>query len=200
MRAKYLFPLMALSATLATAGERESFDFDWKFKYFGGYDPALAGSAATANSHQGGHPASHAVDNDMNTRWCAPNQSKGHKLTVRPNFNDPVQLFFIYGSGITFYCGLHIGQIKVLPDVLHSLGNIRRRQRRWRAASEKNRIELPVPVLTAAQLYLPPKGGKIFLCHTLFGKRDKVAVIALFYAERDMKVYSCHTNLYAARS
>ena len=96
MRAKYLFPLMALSATLATAGERESFDFDWKFKYFGGYDPALAGSAATANSHQGGHPASHAVDNDMNTRWCAPNQSKGHKLTVRPNFNDPVQLFFIY--------------------------------------------------------------------------------------------------------
>lgn len=87
---------MALSATLATAGERESFDFDWKFKYFGGYDPALAGSAATANSHQGGHPASHAVDGDMNTRWCAPNQFEGHKLTIRPNFDDPVQLFFIY--------------------------------------------------------------------------------------------------------
>ena len=46
MSTKYLFPLMALSLATATAGERESFDFDWKFKYFGGYDPALAGSAA----------------------------------------------------------------------------------------------------------------------------------------------------------
>ena len=62
MRAKYLLPLMALTTAAAMAGERENFDFDWKFKYFGGYDPALAGSAAAADSYQGGHPASHAVE------------------------------------------------------------------------------------------------------------------------------------------
>ena len=96
MSAKILFPMMAFTTTLAMAGERECFDFDWKFKYFGGYDPALAGSSATATKYQGGHPASHAVDNDMNTRWCAPDPLGGHKLMVRPNFDDPVKLFFIY--------------------------------------------------------------------------------------------------------
>lgn len=87
---------MALSLATATAGERESFDFDWKFKYFGGYDPALAGSAAAANSHQGGHAASNAVDGNLDTRWCAPDQKAGHKLLIRPGFDDPVKLFFIY--------------------------------------------------------------------------------------------------------
>ena len=96
MSTKYLFPLMALSLATATAGERESFDFDWKFKYFGGYDPALAGSAAAANSHQGGHAASNAVDGNLDTRWCAPDQKAGHKLLIRPGFDDPVKLFFIY--------------------------------------------------------------------------------------------------------
>ena len=88
--------MMALTAAAAMAGERESFDFDWKFKYFGGYDPALAGSSATASKYQGSHPASHAVDNDMNTRWCAPDPLGNHKLMIRPNFDDPVKLFFIY--------------------------------------------------------------------------------------------------------
>ncbi len=96
MKAKYLLPIMALTTAAAFAGERESFDFDWKFKYFGGYDPALAGSAAAADSHQGGHPASYAVDGNLDTRWCAPDQKPGHKLMVRPNFDDPVKLFFIY--------------------------------------------------------------------------------------------------------
>ena len=96
MSTKYLFPLMALSLATATAGERETFDFDWKFKYFGGYDPALAGSAASADAHQGGHPASYAVDGNLDTRWCAPDQQTGHKLMIRPGFDDPVKLFFIY--------------------------------------------------------------------------------------------------------
>ena len=105
MRAKYLLPMIAFSTVAALAGERENFDFDWKFKYFGGYDPALAGSAATASSHQGNHPASHAVDNNMDTRWCAPNPKSGHKLVVRPNFDDPVQLFFIYWEKV---CNLDV--------------------------------------------------------------------------------------------
>lgn len=96
MRAKHLLPLLAFTTALASAGERECFDFDWKFKYFSGYDPALAGSSATATKYQGGHPASHAVDNDMNTRWCAPDPKGGHKLMIHPNFDDPVKLFFIY--------------------------------------------------------------------------------------------------------
>lgn len=97
--------MIAFSTVAALAGERENFDFDWKFKYFGGYDPALAGSAATASSHQGNHPASHAVDNNMDTRWCAPNPKSGHKLVVRPNFDDPVQLFFIYWEKV---CNLDV--------------------------------------------------------------------------------------------
>ena len=35
MKAKYMLPLLALSVASAHAGERETFDFGWKFKYFG---------------------------------------------------------------------------------------------------------------------------------------------------------------------
>ncbi len=104
MRTKYLFPLIALSMATSMAGERECFDFDWKFKYFGGYDPALAGSAASANTHhQGGHAASNAVDGNLDTRWCAPNPKAGHKLMVRPGFDDPVQLFSIYWEKVCHF-------------------------------------------------------------------------------------------------
>ena len=96
MNAKYLFSLMALGVAAAYAGERESFDFDWKFKYFGSYDPANAGIPTASSGHQGDHPEAHAIDNNMETRWCAPNEEEGHRFIVAPGFKDPVKLFLIY--------------------------------------------------------------------------------------------------------
>ncbi len=96
MNAKHILPLIALSLATVSAGERETFDFGWKFKYFGGNDPADSGSPTWCTGYQGGHPASHAVDGNMDTRWCAPNSEAGHKLVIAPGFNDPVKLFLIY--------------------------------------------------------------------------------------------------------
>ena len=97
MNTKYILPLIALSTVMTVqGGERESFDFGWKFKYFGGYDPADAGSPTWSDGYQGGHPASHAVDGNMDTRWCAPDSKSGHRLVVAPGFDDPVKLFLIY--------------------------------------------------------------------------------------------------------
>lgn len=96
MKAKYVLPLLALSVTSAYAGERETFDFGWKFKYFGSFDPSNAGIATASTGHQGDHPEAYAVDNNMDTRWCAPNQKNGHIFIVSPGFKDPVKLFLIY--------------------------------------------------------------------------------------------------------
>ena len=96
MNVKYILPLIALGLASAHAGERETFDFGWKFKYFGGFDPADAGSPTWCDGYQGGHPASHAVDGNMDTRWCAPDSENGHILAVAPGFEDPVKLFLIY--------------------------------------------------------------------------------------------------------
>ncbi len=96
MNAKHILPLIALGVAAAQAGERETFDFGWKFKYFGPNDPAEAGSPTWTNGHQGGHPASNAVDGNLETRWCARDQKPGHKLAIAPGVRDKVKLFMIY--------------------------------------------------------------------------------------------------------
>ncbi len=96
MNAKHILPLIALGIAAAQAGERETFDFGWKFKYFGGYDPADAGSPTWSSGYQGNHSAALAVDGKLDTRWCAPNEKEGHRLVVAPGFDDPVKLFLIY--------------------------------------------------------------------------------------------------------
>ena len=96
MQARYLLPMLALSVAAAYAGERESFDFGWKFKYFAPGDPAEAGVPVATDSHQGTHPAAHAVDGDLMTRWCARNQGQGHYLLIRPGFTDPVKMAVVY--------------------------------------------------------------------------------------------------------
>ena len=96
MKAKYMLPMLALSVASAYAGERETFDFGWKFKYYGSGDPAEAGVPVYADSHQGTHPAAHAVDGDLMTRWCAKDQYEGHYLVIRPGFDDPVKMAVIY--------------------------------------------------------------------------------------------------------
>ena len=96
MKAKYMLPLLALSVASAYAGERETFDFGWKFKYFGPGDPADAGIPVSCDSYQGAHPASHAVDGDLMTRWCAKNQGQGHYLMIRPGFSAPIKMAVVY--------------------------------------------------------------------------------------------------------
>ncbi len=96
MKAKYMLPLLALSVASAYAGERETFDFGWKFKYCGSGDPAEAGVPVYADSHQGTHSAAYAVDGDLMTRWCAKDQYDGHYLVIRPGFKDPVKMAVIY--------------------------------------------------------------------------------------------------------
>ena len=96
MKARYMLPLLALSVASAYAGERETFDFGWKFKYFGPGDPADAGIPVSTDSYQGEHPASHAVDGDLMTRWCAKNQGQGHHLMIRPGFSTPIKMAVVY--------------------------------------------------------------------------------------------------------
>ena len=96
MKAKYMLPLVALSVASAYAGDRETFDFGWKFKYFGPGDPADAGIPVSTDSYQGEHPASHAVDGDLMTRWCAKNQGQGHYLMIRPGFSTPIKMAVVY--------------------------------------------------------------------------------------------------------
>ena len=96
MNAKHILPLIALGIAAAQAGERETFDFGWKFKYFGNDDPAEADSPTWTNGHQGGHPASYAVDGNLETRWCAPGPESGTVLAIATGFSDPVKLFMVY--------------------------------------------------------------------------------------------------------
>ncbi len=87
MTAKYLLPLMALGVMSVYAGERESFDFGWKFKYYGAGNPG----PARASSTQGGHPAIHAIDGNLNTRWCASSGAEGQVFEVNTGFSEPIQ-------------------------------------------------------------------------------------------------------------
>lgn len=91
MTAKYLFPLIALGVATVSAGERETFDFGWRFKYFGAIAPDEAGGAATADSFQPGHSPAHAIDGNKETRWCAANAKPGHRLDIKTGFDDKVE-------------------------------------------------------------------------------------------------------------
>ncbi len=83
---KYILPLIALGVTAAYAGDRETFDFGWKFKYFGSGDSG----PAKASTVQGGNPASHAIDGNLNTRWCAKDEKPGHWIEVKTGFKDKI--------------------------------------------------------------------------------------------------------------
>ncbi len=87
MTAKHILSLMALSAMTVYAGERESFDFGWTFKYFGTGNPG----PARASTSQGGHPALHAIDGDVSTRWCASSGAAGQVFEVNTGFKNKIQ-------------------------------------------------------------------------------------------------------------
>ncbi len=87
MTLQYILPLMALSVLTASAAERESFDFGWKFKCYGAGNPGPAKAGTT----QAGHPAIHAIDGKLDTRWCASSGVAGLKFEVNTGFTDAVQ-------------------------------------------------------------------------------------------------------------
>ncbi len=91
MTAKYILPLMALSAMSVIAGERESFDFGWKFKYYGAGNPG----PAKASSTQSGHPAIHAIDGNVQTRWCASSGAEGQVFEINTGFQDKIEQIVI---------------------------------------------------------------------------------------------------------
>ncbi len=87
MTAKTTLSLLVLSAAAVCAGERESFDFGWKFKYFASGDsgPVKVSTAEAA------HPGSHAIDGDLNTRWCASSWHPGNTIEVKTGFKDKLK-------------------------------------------------------------------------------------------------------------
>ncbi len=92
MTAKYILPLLVMGAMSVYAGDRETFDFGWKFKYFG---PGNKGPVKASTS-QGGHPATHAIDGDRETRWCASSGKPGQTLDITTGFKDKVKTINIY--------------------------------------------------------------------------------------------------------
>ncbi len=91
MTAKYILPLMVLGAMSVYAGERESFDFGWKFKYFGAGNPGPAKASTT----QSGHPAIHAIDGDLKTRWCASSGAEGQTFEITTGFSNKIEKIVI---------------------------------------------------------------------------------------------------------
>ncbi len=77
---------MLLSAAAVLAGERESFDFGWKFKYYGTGNPGPVKASTT----QSGHPALHAIDGDLKTRWCASSGAEGQVFELVTGLRDSI--------------------------------------------------------------------------------------------------------------
>lgn len=90
---KNLIALLLLAALACTAAaaptKRESFDLGWKFARFGKMpdgsylpEPGAPTKMVTASSEEAANPASNAIDNNPDTRWCASSGAKGQTLTL----------------------------------------------------------------------------------------------------------------------
>ncbi len=83
MKVKYILTMIALCMLpTSLAGERENFDFGWKFKYMGKTVPEESAGPCKASASEAGHGAALAVDGDTSTRWAAPNGKTGHSIEV----------------------------------------------------------------------------------------------------------------------
>lgn len=85
------------SAACGSSPESTCFDFDWSFRYFGPISPEEASEGIYApGGSQKGNPATHAIDGDMKTRWCAPNGQHGHSLILELDGKTPLKEMRIY--------------------------------------------------------------------------------------------------------
>ena len=95
MKIYQILPPLIMGLACVQAGDRSSFDYGWKFKYFGPEDPNAPVSPAKCDAYQPGHEARDAVDGDLNTRWCAPNAKNGHWLSITTGTKEKVERVFI---------------------------------------------------------------------------------------------------------
>ncbi len=93
---KLLSPSILLSVLVwgslpLLGGDRETFDFGWTFKYYG------SGKRATvrASSEQQNNPATHAIDGNENTRWCANTEKPGQRLHIKPGTQEKIKTIII---------------------------------------------------------------------------------------------------------
>ncbi len=92
----HLLPVLALGVIpVARAAERESFDFDWKFRYMGTGEPSLANSQAMASGSEPGNGPGNVVDGNLNTRWCAPDSLAGHFIQVQTGTRAKVKTIIV---------------------------------------------------------------------------------------------------------
>ena len=77
--------------------EVTSFDEGWSFRYFGPGDPVEDNACIKASrGSQIGHPALHAIDGNIQTRWCAPDARKGHQLELETGTTTLLRVIDIY--------------------------------------------------------------------------------------------------------
>ena len=125
------------------SAQRESFDFDWTFKYFGSGDPMEDSSNIHADSTQRdkGHLAVHAIDGDENTRWCAADGKPGHNLTLDLGGKDRVET-------IQF----HWENAKPQEIILEMSSKSRMERRTFRKDSEYTEIKVGGRALSSIKL------------------------------------------------
>ena len=76
--------------------QRENFDFDWSFKYFGAGNPVDDAAPVSASSTQPGNPAAYAIDGNRETRWCAADGKAGHSLSIKLGSKEKVGKIVIH--------------------------------------------------------------------------------------------------------
>ena len=86
--------LLGLGLPLAAA-ERRNFDFGWKFRYMGTDIPVINTSPVSASGAQSGNGGERAVDGNLNTRWCAPDENPGHFIQVQTGSKAKVKTIIV---------------------------------------------------------------------------------------------------------
>lgn len=85
MKTRHIIPAVLFAISPLWAGGRETFDFGWKFRYYGLGEPGSISRPVMADAMQPGHPAEYAADGDPQTCWRAPNPKPGHFLRLMPD-------------------------------------------------------------------------------------------------------------------
>ena len=91
----YIFPLLLALGLPSAAGERENFDFGWKFRYMGTDVPDISSSPATASASESGNGPGRVVDGNLDTRWCAPDSKTGHYVQVLTGTKEKVKTIIV---------------------------------------------------------------------------------------------------------
>ncbi len=94
MKRNILYTLGGVAAAMAVApvvfgGETgkagETFDFGWKFRYFGSVPPEdMAEGIYSPSGSQEDYPVNQAIDGNKDTRWCASSGRAGQTLVLLP--------------------------------------------------------------------------------------------------------------------